>query len=252
MKTKNIFLILFALLLITGCSKSENNLTISAAASLTDILEELKDEYIKLNPNIEIDFNFDSSGTLASQIEEAAPVDIFISASEKHMNILEEKEIILKDSRENLLNNRLVLITQADRETNITDVKDLLNKDVNTMAIGDPDYVPAGEYSDEVFNNLNIKADLDGKLVLANNVRTALNWVANNEADYGLVYLSDALLNEDVKIILEVDNNLHKTINYPIAIIKNSENIDEAKKFIKFLNSDESKKTFEKYGFKVN
>lgn len=274
MRKRNLFLLLLvlaismSLLFSCGNNKSDNNeeenvesvekeeskepteLIISAAASLTDVLEELKTEYIKENSNVDIKYTFDSSGTLQAQIEEGAPADIFFSAAEKQMNALEEKDLILDGSRKTMLINKVVLIVPKDSELKIESLEDLKNDDIKKIAIGD-DSVPVGQYSREIFENLNLTDALMPKAVNASNVRQVLTWVETGEADCGLVYATDAYTTEDVKIVLEAPEDSHKTVTYPVAIVKDSKNSDEAKKFLEFLSSATSTKAFEKYGFTV-
>lgn len=229
----------------------ESELIVSAAASLTDVLEELKTKYIEENPNVDIKYTFDSSGTLQAQIEEGAPVDVFFSAAEKQMDALEEGNFILEDSRKTMLINKVVLIVPKDSDLKIESMEDLKNADVEKIAIGDPESVPVGQYSKEIFDNLKLTDDIMPKTILGNNVRTVLTWVESGEVDCGLVYATDAYTTDAVEIILDAPEDSYKTVTYPIGIIKDSKNPEEAKKFIEFLSNDESKEAFESYGFTI-
>ncbi len=198
-------------------------LLVSAAASLTDVMEEIEASYQESNPNTEIIFTFAGSGALQAQIEEGAPVDVFISAAEKQMDALEEKDLILKDTRKTLLVNKVVLITPKDSELGISEFKDILNSGIDKIAIGDPSSVPVGQYSEEIFNNLYMMDSLQPKLILANDVRTVLNWVEIGEVD----------------------------CTYPAAVIASSKEVEESQDFVDFLSTDKAKKIFEKYGFSM-
>lgn len=253
---KTIILILslsLALGILTGCSTKEeergSQLLISAAASLTDVIEELGDLYKDENKDIELSYSFASSGALQAQIEEGAPVDIFISAAEKQMDALEEKDLILQDTRKTILVNNLVLINSKDSKLEINNFMDILNSDVERIGMGDPASVPVGQYSQEVFNNLDIEGELEGKLIYGNDVRTVLAWVASNEVDLGLVYATDAYTSEDVNIIASAPEGSHKPITYPVAVVKWSKEVQASKDFIDFLSTDQAREIFEKYGF---
>lgn len=241
---------------IVGCNKNQENvskenveLLVSAAASLTDVLEEISDLYKTHEPNTKLVFTFGGSGALQSQIEEGAPVDVFISAAQKQMDDLEEEGHILKDTKKTLLLNKVVLITPSDEDKTLSSFEDLTNKNIKKIAIGDPSNVPVGQYSEEIFSNLNIANDINSKLVLANDVRTVLTWVENGEVDCGIVYATDAFTSDKVKIITEAPKDSHKEVSYPATVIKDSKHVDSAKSFIDFLSTDEVIKTFEKYGF---
>jgi len=245
---------------ITGCTQTVNTspssdketssvtLTISAAASLTETMEELKTLYEKDYPNVNIIYNFGSSGSLQNQIEQGAEVDIFLSAAQKQMDNLENKGLILEGSRINLLENSVVLITPKD-VTNITSFNDIIGDNIERLALGEPKSVPAGEYAEEVFKNLGILDKIKSKSIYAKDVKEVLAWVETGNADAGVVYETDAKSSNKVTIVAKASSNSHEPILYPAAIIKSSKNIDAAKDFMKFLRSDEAKKVYEKYGF---
>lgn len=262
-------ILVMSMSVVTGCNKENENkkeasiedtkevkddveLTISAAASLTDVLEELKIIYEKENPSTKLNFSFGSSGALQAQIEEGAPVDVFFSAAEKQMDALVEGGHILEDSRSTLLINKVVLISPKDSNITIKSFDDLKNKDIKKIAIGDPSNVPVGQYTEEIFENLGLKESLMPKTVLASDVRTVLTWVESGEVDCGIVYATDAFTSDRVEIQAEAPEDSHKLVSYPLAVVKDSKHIDEAKNLIDFLMSDESKKAFKSYGFDIN
>ncbi|MFU0825111.1 molybdate ABC transporter substrate-binding protein [Clostridium sp.] len=245
---------------ITGCAQkvgkssskdkktSSVTLTISAAASLTETMEELKTLYVKDYPNVNIVYNFGSSGSLQHQIEQGAEVDIFLSAAQKQMDNLEKKGLILEDSRINLLENSVVLITPKD-VTNVTSFKDITGDNIEKLALGEPESVPAGEYAEEVFKNLGILDKIKSKSVYAKDVKEVLAWVETGNADAGVVYETDAKSSNKITIASKAPSDSHEPILYPAAIIKSSKNLSAAKDFMNFLRSDEAKKVYEKYGF---
>lgn len=259
MKRKSILLFWLAVLMIVtvACGSQVKEpeqqaakkveLNISAAASLTDVLQELKELYIQDNPNVNVNFNFAASGALAKQIEAGAPVDVFISANQDKMNELAEQGLILKDTRQDFLTNIVVLIAQKD--SNIKDFTDLANPEVERVAIGEPASVPVGDYSRQILTNLNIWEQVEAKLLLAKSVRQVLAYVDSGNVDAGIVYKTDAAIAENAVIVAEAPEGSHEPVVYPMAVVKDSKNIDEAKKFVDFLTSKKASEVLTKYGF---
>lgn len=254
-----ILVVLLSLSLFSGCSKPKEDtpiakeekaeLLISAAASLTDVLNEIKEVYKEIEPNTTLTYSFGSSGALQAQIEEGAPADIFMSAAQKQMKALEEKGLILDGTNKTLLVNKVVLIVPANSNVNISSFDDLTKDDVKKIAIGDPGNVPVGQYSEEIFTNLNILDKINSKTVLGNDVRTVLTWVESEEVDCGIVYATDAYTSDKIKIITEAPEGSHKEVSYPVAVVKASKNAEAAKRFLDFLSTDKAVQLFEKYGF---
>lgn len=260
--------IVVSLSLLAGCSKpqtegpsaqtpandtvpNEKNveLLISAAASLTDVLNEIADVYKDIEPNTKLTYSFGSSGALQAQIEEGAPVDIFMSAAQKQMKALEDKGLILDGTNKTLLVNKVVLITPTNSNLEISSFDDLTKDEVKKIAIGDPSNVPVGQYSEEIFTNLNILDKVSPKTVLGNDVRTVLTWVESGEVDCGIVYATDAYTTDKVQIITEAPEGSHKEVSYPVAVIKASKNSEAAKRFLDFLSTEKAINLFTKYGF---
>lgn len=241
-------------LLLTGCSsstKKENKtieLNISAAASLKEAMADLEAAYTSKNPEVSFVINYGSSGSLQQQIEQGAPCDLFISAGEKQMTALEEEGLLLDCTNKDLVKNSLVLVTSNDSE--ISSIDSLNYDAVSKIALGEPSSVPAGKYADETLTSLAIKDSLNNKLVFAKDVKEVLAWTASGNADAGFVYLSDALSSNGVKIVETISEEYHSPITYPVAIIKDSDDIDAAKAFEDFLFTDEAQEIFEKYGYK--
>lgn len=223
-------------------------LTVSAAASLQDVMKEIQSIHRQEQPNATITYNFGSSGSLQQQIEQGAPVDVFISAAQKQMDALQQKNLLLTDTRKDLLRNQVVLVTSKNA-SNISDFKDLTSEEVNRVSIGDPQSVPAGQYGREVLTYLNLYESLKPKLVFAKDVRQVLTYVETGNVDAGIVYATDAKTSDQVNVMVTAPENSHSPIIYPVAVLRDSKNADAAREFVQFLSSDAAKAVFEKYGF---
>lgn len=258
---KSVFTALFALLLIfsAGCSNTQNdqqqtgeqtsapvNLTVAAAASLQDAMKELADVYRKIEPGVTIDFNFASSGTLQKQIEEGAPLDLFLSAGQKQMDAVAAKGLIDPATRRDLLGNEMVLIIPGSGK--ITKFEELAGTGINKISIGTPETVPAGKYAKETLVSQNLWEKVQSKLVLAKDVRQVLTYVETGNVDAGLVYKSDAMLGKDIKIAASAPAGSHQPIVYPVAVVKGTKYPQQAKAFAAFLTSPEAAAIFKKYG----
>ncbi|MEI0592944.1 molybdate ABC transporter substrate-binding protein [Brachyspira pilosicoli] len=254
--------IIFAFFLISylfvSCNQSNNTqsnsenkeIYVLAAASLTDVLTELANNY-KQKTSTEIIFSFASSGALQAQIEASAPADIFFSAAQKQMNALEEKGLIDSETRKDLLENKVVLISPKNSNLNIKSFTDITNSNVKKLGLGKPKSVPVGQYSEEILSNLSILDIAKEKAVYGSDVRNVLDWVETAEVDCGIVYATDAKIAKNINIIAEAPEDTHKKVIYPISIIKSSQNKEEAKKFIDYISTDKSKEIFQNYGFTV-
>jgi molybdate transport system substrate-binding protein len=242
--------------LITACKVSTPTnqvpstvtLTVSVAASLQDAMEAIKLLYEQQSPEINIVYNLGSSGSLQYQIERGAPVDVFISAAPKQMNVLEKKGLLLENTQKNLLKNQIVLITPK-ADNNIASFQDLTKNNVQKIAIGNPESVPAGQYAKEVLESFNLYDKLTSKFVFAKDVRQVLFYVETGNVDGGLVYATDAKISERVKVVATAPENSHSPIIYPVAVIRNSQHPEEAKAFIQFLLSKTAQEVFKQYGF---
>lgn len=249
-------IIMFLFILLAGCSTNEQNvkaskkveITVSAAASLQDSLNEIKGLYEKQHSNIKINYNFGASGTLAQQISQGAPVDIFFSAAEDKFDQLVQKGIIEKADSMNLVGNSLVLVVPTKEKQTIHTLNDLSKAD--KISIGTPEAVPAGMYAKESFEYLQLWEGLEKKVVYAKDVRQVLNYVETGNVDAGIVYKTDALTSKKIKIVATADEKTHTPIIYPIGMVKESSHPKETKQFYKYIESDASMKVFKKYGFK--
>ncbi len=229
-------------------AQSNTSLLVSAAASLKEALEEIKPLYQQSKVNVKINYNFGSSGALQQQIEQGAPADIFISAAKKQVDALEQKGLLVAGTRNIIAKNKLVLVVPKNA-VGITSFYSLKDAKVKKIAIGEPRSVPAGQYAQQVLEKLKIWGEIKSKLVFANNVRQVLASVESGNADAGLVYITDAKISDQVKVVVTADEKYHSPIIYPLAVIKRSKNVDTAKEFSQFLSSNQARSVFKKYGF---
>jgi molybdate transport system substrate-binding protein len=226
-------------------------LNVSAAASLKDALLDIQKTYGVKQSNLKINFNFGSSGALQTQIEQGAPADLFISAAVKQMDSLEKKNLIVSKTRQDILFTQLTLIVPKDSTLNLKDFKDLSREDVKKIGCGAPESVPAGQYAQQVFKYLNVTDAVQGKLVFGTDVRAVLTYVETGNVDAGIVYRTDALISNKIKIIAIAPAGSHDPIVYPAAILTNAVQPKVAAEFLTYLTGSEGKKVFEKYGFAV-
>nr|WP_154896445.1 molybdate ABC transporter substrate-binding protein [Paenibacillus xylanexedens] len=226
-------------------------LTISAAASLTDAMKEIETGYELAHPSVELNFNFGASGALQQQIEQGAPADIFVSAATKNMNALVDENLIAASDQKNLLQNSLVAIVPAGSENAVSSEQDLTADSVKTVAIGIPESVPAGTYAKEALTKAKLWDQLESKLVQGKDVRQVLQYVETGNADAGFVYKTDALTSDQVEIAFEVDKNSYTPAHYPVGIIEGTKHRTEAEQFYAYLQTPEVLDVFAKYGFSV-
>jgi molybdate transport system substrate-binding protein len=261
-KIISIILAVGMLLIMVGCKASNSGakvssqapakkveLTIAAAASLTDVTTEIAKDYKKVAPNVTLTFTYGASGTLETQIEQGAPVDIFMSAAEKQMDTLQTKNLIDSDSRTDLLTNKVVLIVPTASTLGITSFADLATDKVKKVAIGDPSSVPAGQYAEDVFTSLKILDTVKAKANLGTDVRQVLTWVEGGDVDCGVVYATDAVTSDKVRVVCEAPQGSCEKIVYPVAILRNSVNTKDAQDFINYLKTKDTTAVFVKYGF---
>ncbi len=261
--TTTLLLIIILIMFLVACGETntvseESNgateeappvsLMVSAAASLTEAMEEIKTAYKEENPNINITYNFASSGSLQRQIEQGAEVDIFVSANIGKMDALSDKGLIIEDTKKEFLENKIVLIVPKDSSI-VTDFKDLTLDDIKVIGLGEPKSVPIGQYSDEILRNLNLLDKIKSKVVYGKDVKEVLTWVETGNADAGMVYETDSIVSDKGKVVAKAPEGTHSPVYYPAAVIKESKNVEASKEFINFLYSSKAKPIFEKYGF---
>ena len=239
--------ILAAILALHTINAAEVN--VYAAASLTDVLKEIAVNYEKQNSD-KIVFNFAASSMLARQITERAPADIFFSADEAKMDDLQKAGLIVNDTRRDMLSNSLVIVVPNDSRLTITSPEDLLAK-TQKIAIADPRAVPDGIYTKEFLSGIGLWDKLESKIVPTENVRAALAAVESGNVDAGFVYKTDADISKKVKIAFSVPPEKGPAILYPIALVKEAKNKAAAENLLRYLQSDNARKLFERYGFIV-
>lgn len=258
---------------LTGCGRTNTNtnadarkkteLVVFAAASMTETLNQIKTDYEAQHKDITLTYNFDSSGTLKTQIQEGAICDVFISAAQKQMDQLdaskdntanpEQLDFINSDSRMDLLENKVVLVVPENNPENINSFDDLKSKlesgDV-LLAMGNSD-VPVGQYTQKILQywGLDEKALADaGEITYGSNVKEVTTQVSEGSADCGVVYYTDAY-SAGLKIVGEATEEMCGKTIYPAAVMKNSEHPEQAQEFLAYLSSDAAAKVFEKVGF---
>ncbi|MCP1102096.1 molybdate transport system substrate-binding protein [Aequitasia blattaphilus] len=234
-------------------TKEEVALTVFAAASMTETLQDIAELYKDEAPHVSLSFNFDSSGTLQTQIEEGADCDVFISAGEKQVNELEEGEYLVKDSRFDLLLNKVTLCVPTDNPKEINSFEDLVSKlpsEEMLFAMGNSD-VPVGQYTQKIFEHFQLDEAVlaeSGKISYGSNVKEVTTWVSEGSVDAGVVYCTDAF-SAGLEIVDEATEEMCGKVLYPAAVVKATENEEEAKAYLEFLQSDQAVEIFEKVGF---
>ena len=241
-----------ALLLILFCttSLSAAELTVHAAASLSDALKQIGASYEEASGR-KIVFNFGASSMLARQIQSGAPADIFFSADEAKMDELEKHGLLLPGTRRTLLSNSLVIIIPADSAVVPKSASDLTQAAYKKIGLAEPHVVPAGIYAREYLQKISLWDALKDKVVPAENVRAAMAAVESGNVEAGIVYKTDAMISKKTKIAFEISREEAPKISYPIAVLKSCQEPERAKQFVEHLAGPEAGAVFEKMGFLV-
>jgi molybdate transport system substrate-binding protein len=226
-------------------------LTVSAAISLKDALDEVRVSYMAQHPGVALAMNYGASGTLELQIEQGAPVDVFLSAAPKQMDDLQAKALLAEGSRRDLLRNEIVLVISGGSNT-VGSFRDLLKPAVRHVALGEPSSVPAGQYAQQVLTKLGIVQAVNAKAVFAKDVRQVLTYVETGDADAGIVYATDALASQKVRVAAKAPEDSHAPVIYCVGVVKISKNVAAASDFEQFLGGPQARAIFQKYGFVVN
>lgn len=263
-------LFLFVVLFTIGCSINKENvhetlnvkkeekqpasdtvtLTISADASLRDAMTLIQREYHEQHPEVKIQFNYGGSGSLKKQILDGALTDLFISDSKEHFNELVSHEYIAREDTVNLFGNTLVLI--APKETSsLNSFEDLTSDKVETIAIGTPELVPAGQYAKNFLVQKGIWDSIQWKVTYGKDVRQVLSRVEAGEVAAGIVYKTDASHSKKVKMIPSADLETHSPIIYQAGILTESQYYEKAKEFFQYLQSEEALQIFKDHEFIV-
>ncbi len=240
------------LLISSGIARAKTSgITVSAAISLKNAFEEIGTAYEARGGNVKVFFNFGASGNLAGQIEGGAPADVFASASEKYMDDLKKRGLLIKGTRSDFAANGVVLIVPEGSHNAPSSFEGLTARGIKEIAVGNPEVVPAGRYAMEVLAYYKLLPTIKDKLVYGENVRQVLDYVARGEVDAGIVYSTDAAIRlKEVRIAAVAPAESHKPVVYPIAVIKGTENEAAARDFISVVLSPVGKRILKKYGFR--
>jgi molybdate transport system substrate-binding protein len=222
-------------------------LTVSAAASLTNAFPEIGQAFEKQHPDTKVIFNFAASGPLLQQIAQGAPVDVFASADQKTMDQAQDKGLIIPASRKNFVSNTLVLIVPQDSKFNLTGPQGLTQPAVKRVAVGNPVSVPVGRYAQEALTQAGLWEALQPKLIMGESVRQVLDYISRGEVDAGFVYATDAAIMGKVKTVATVQG--HQPIVYPVALVAASRKQELGQEFLNLLASPEGMAILAKYGF---
>lgn len=236
----------FALLLPLAASAQQ--LTVSAAASLTDAFKEIKTKFEAAHPGVTLFFNFGASGALVKQIIEGAPADVFASADQASMDLGVERKLIDPATRRDFVSNSVVLIVPAQGAAPIAAVGDLAKPEIKRIAIGNPESVPVGRYTKEALESAKLWTTLGPKFVPAANVRQVLDYVARGEVEAGFVYRTDAAIMRD-KVKVQLTAEGHKPVTYPVAVVSESKAKPQAQAFVDFLFTPPAREILDRYGF---
>jgi molybdate transport system substrate-binding protein len=223
---------------------------LSAAISMKDAVEELGRGFVSRRPGVRLRYNFGSSGDLQKQIEAGAPIDLFVSAAQRQMDELDQKGLIVKDSRRVFARNVLAVIKPSDSRLDLAKPEDLVDSRVGRIVIGNPKTVPVGQYAEESLRALGLWDRLQPRLVFAENVRQALEYVARGEVDAGFVYTTDAAGRADrVKEAFRPGEETYRPVLYPAAVVASAKQPALARAFIELLVGSEGQAVLARLGF---
>lgn len=232
---------------LTVASGEPGTVIISAASSLTNVMHSLATDFEKRYPSVTIIFNFGATGNLLAQMSQGAPVDIFASASVKHMDQAQEKGLIVAQSRKIFAANTLVLAKPARATTPLAGLRDLTSDQVERIAIGKPETVPAGQYAKEILVEAGLWETLEGKLIFGSSVRQVLDYLRRGEVDAALIYATDATIaKEQVRVVTDLPG---RQILYPAALVKTSHAPQQAAIFLEYLSTDAARNILKDQGF---
>jgi len=241
---------LVVILLATATLAQAQEVTLSVAISMKDAVEELGKGFMAGRPGVTLRYNFGSSGELQKQIEAGAPVDLFISAAQRQMDELEQKRLVVSATRRVFARNVLTVIKPSDSKIDIAKPADLLDARITKIVIGNPKTVPAGQYAEESLKALGLWEKLQPRLVYAENVRQALDYVARGEVDAGVVYTTDAVTRgQQVKEAFRPAEDTYRPVLYPVAVVSGAKQATLAQAFVDLLLSREGQAMLGRLGF---
>ena len=250
-RSVTITVLTLAMLLVVGIGAgAAQELTFSVAVSMKEAVEELGRRFTQSRPGVVLRYNVGASGDLQKQIEAGAPVDLFVSAAQRQMDELEAKGLIVAATRRVFARNVLTVIKPADSRVDITRPADLLDARVTRLVIGNPKTVPVGQYAEESLRALGLWEKLQPRIVIADNVRQALDYVARGEVDAGIVYTTDAAIRRrDVKEAFRPAEDTYRPVMYPVALVKDARQPALGRAFIDLLVSAEGRQVLTRLGF---
>ena len=252
LKSLTVFCLLFSFILTSGCTErqQQNELSVFAAISLTDALTEIGEAFAVEN-QVKVYYNFAASTTLQRQLEKGASGDVFVSASPRQVIALETNGLLEAESRQDLLTNRLVLVSEKTAEIAVEALTKLTMPEISRIAIGHPDIVPAGTYAKEALAYFGLWEVLHPKLIFGTDVRATLAYVTAGNVDMAIVYKTDTTLTKNINVLYQLPPEAYTPIIYPAVIMKDSSRKQLARRFITYLQSMRSGEIFEKHGFTV-
>jgi molybdate transport system substrate-binding protein len=241
---------LVAILLAAATLAQAQDVTFSVAISMKEAVEELGKGFMASRSGVTLRYNFGSSGELQKQIEAGAPVDLFISAAQRQMDELEQKRLVVSATRRVFARNVLTVIKPSDSKIDIAKPADLLDARITKIVIGNPKTVPAGQYAEESLKALGLWEKLQPRLVFAENVRQALDYVARGEVDAGVVYTTDAVTRgQQVKEAFRPAEDTYRPVLYPVAVVSGAKQATLAQAFVDLLLSREGQAMLGRLGF---
>lgn len=238
------------LIVFLAAPLSAAELNVFAAASLTDALEEIAASY-ETSTGDRIVLNLGASSTLARQIQEGAPADLFLSADEEKMNRLEKRGLLLAGTRRSVLSNTLVVVVPSDSNLKISRIADLAAPSIRAIALAEPQSVPAGIYAKDHLRKQGLWNKVIDRVVPTENVRAALAAVESGNVDAAIVYKTDAGISRKVRVTHEVPRAEGPVISYPFAVLAGSDQPEAARKFLAHLESPAALGVFRKFGFLI-
>ena len=237
-----------AVLLAASIASHAAEITVSAAASLTDAFKEIAQSYETAHPGSKVLLNFAASGALLQQMAKGAPVDVFASADQDTMDAAVAQKLVTPRERVNFVRNTLVLVVPNDSTLAIKRLDDLRQEKVARLAVGNPASVPAGRYTQEALEAAKLWEALKPKMIMTQNVRQALDYVARGETEAGFVYGSDAVAFKG-KVKVAMDVPLATPISYPIAATAGTKEAAEARRFVAWVQAPAAQAVLARYGF---
>lgn len=238
---------------VTACGGAKSDsveIQVFAAASMTETLNKIAEEYQKEAPNVTVTYTFDSSGTLQTQIEEGADCDLFISAAQKQMNALDKEGLVQADSRVDLVENKVTLAVPEGNPAGVESFADVATGKVSLIALGNAD-VPVGQYAQELFTNMGVWEELQEKITFGSNVKEVTTWVSEGTVDCGVIYGTDAY-SAGLEVVDTASADLLATrVTYPAAVLSGAAHPEEARAFLEYLQSETCAAIFREVGFAI-